>query len=238
MVKAWCTDLAQEIASMGIQVHGGVGFIEETGVAQHLRDARILPIYEGTNGIQAMDLVGRKLDLAGGELPWRLLRGAARRAADACRPNSCRRSQPPWPRSSGPPATCRPARRTIARRARSPISACSPTTLGGFLLARGAAAAATAADWPALARFYVTSLLPPALALESPGHGRRRQSRRSPARRLILRRAAYAADSASGSGGSTAPVLWSWRATVQHSSAQQAPRVQPASTSVGQCTPR
>ena len=73
MVKAWCTDLAQEIAGMAVQVHGGVGFIEETGVAQHLRDARILPIYEGTNGIQAMDLVGRKLDMAGGELPWRLI---------------------------------------------------------------------------------------------------------------------------------------------------------------------
>ncbi len=61
VVKAWCTDLGVEIASTGIQVHGGMGFIEETGAAQHLRDARITPIYEGTNGIQANDLVGRKL---------------------------------------------------------------------------------------------------------------------------------------------------------------------------------
>jgi alkylation response protein AidB-like acyl-CoA dehydrogenase len=61
VVKAWCTDLGVEIASQGIQVHGGMGFIEETGAAQHLRDARIAPIYEGTNGIQANDLVGRKL---------------------------------------------------------------------------------------------------------------------------------------------------------------------------------
>jgi alkylation response protein AidB-like acyl-CoA dehydrogenase len=61
VVKAWCTDLGVEIASLGIQVHGGMGFIEETGAAQHLRDARITPIYEGTNGIQANDLVGRKL---------------------------------------------------------------------------------------------------------------------------------------------------------------------------------
>jgi len=60
-VKAWCTDLGVETASTGIQVHGGMGFIEETGAAQHWRDARIAPIYEGTNGIQANDLVGRKL---------------------------------------------------------------------------------------------------------------------------------------------------------------------------------
>ncbi|WP_417844200.1 acyl-CoA dehydrogenase [Thalassospira sp.] len=61
MVKAWSTDLGVENASLGIQVHGGMGFIEETGAAQHLRDARIAPIYEGTNGIQALDLIGRKL---------------------------------------------------------------------------------------------------------------------------------------------------------------------------------
>ncbi|MBM3627443.1 MAG: acyl-CoA dehydrogenase [Alphaproteobacteria bacterium] len=61
VVKAWSTDLGVEIASMGVQVHGGMGFVEETGAAQHYRDARILPIYEGTNGIQANDLVFRKL---------------------------------------------------------------------------------------------------------------------------------------------------------------------------------
>jgi alkylation response protein AidB-like acyl-CoA dehydrogenase len=61
IVKAWCTDTAVEVASIGVQVHGGAGYIEETGAAQHLRDARITPIYEGTNGIQALDLVRRKL---------------------------------------------------------------------------------------------------------------------------------------------------------------------------------
>ena len=66
MAKAWGTDVGCEVASLGIQVHGGMGFIEETGAAQHLRDARIAPIYEGTNGIQAADLVGRKLALDGG----------------------------------------------------------------------------------------------------------------------------------------------------------------------------
>jgi 3-(methylthio)propanoyl-CoA dehydrogenase len=61
VVKAWSTDLGVEIASTGVQVHGGMGYIEETGAVQHLRDSRINPIYEGTNGIQANDLVGRKL---------------------------------------------------------------------------------------------------------------------------------------------------------------------------------
>ena len=66
MIKAWGTDIGVEVASEGIQVHGGMGFVEETGAAQHYRDARIAPIYEGTNGIQAADLVTRKLALQGG----------------------------------------------------------------------------------------------------------------------------------------------------------------------------
>jgi alkylation response protein AidB-like acyl-CoA dehydrogenase len=66
VVKAWCTDLGVEVASTGVQVHGGMGYVEETGAAQHLRDARIAPIYEGTNGIQANDLVARKLGRDGG----------------------------------------------------------------------------------------------------------------------------------------------------------------------------
>ncbi|WGF89289.1 acyl-CoA dehydrogenase [Marinivivus vitaminiproducens] len=73
VVKAWCTDLGVEIASLGVQVHGGMGFIEETGAAQHYRDARIAPIYEGTNGIQAMDLAVRKLSIEDGCLPWDLI---------------------------------------------------------------------------------------------------------------------------------------------------------------------
>jgi len=61
VVKAWCTDMGVEVASLGVQVHGGMGYIEESGAAQHYRDARIAPIYEGTNGIQALDLVTRKV---------------------------------------------------------------------------------------------------------------------------------------------------------------------------------
>jgi 3-(methylthio)propanoyl-CoA dehydrogenase len=66
IVKAWSTELGIEIASTGIQIHGGMGFIEETGAAQHMRDARITTIYEGTTGIQALDLIGRKLGRDGG----------------------------------------------------------------------------------------------------------------------------------------------------------------------------
>lgn len=66
MLKAWGTDVGCEVASLGVQVHGGMGFVEETGAAQHYRDARIAPIYEGTNGIQAADLVTRKLGLENG----------------------------------------------------------------------------------------------------------------------------------------------------------------------------
>jgi 3-(methylsulfanyl)propanoyl-CoA dehydrogenase len=67
VVKGWSTETGIEVASLGVQVHGGMGFVEETGAAQYLRDARITTIYEGTTGIQAMDLVGRKIAREGGE---------------------------------------------------------------------------------------------------------------------------------------------------------------------------
>jgi alkylation response protein AidB-like acyl-CoA dehydrogenase len=67
VAKAFSTDIGIEVASLGVQVHGGMGFIEETGAAQHYRDARIAAIYEGTNGIQALDLVSRKVPLEGGQ---------------------------------------------------------------------------------------------------------------------------------------------------------------------------
>jgi butyryl-CoA dehydrogenase len=66
VVKAWCSDIGVEVASLNVQIHGGMGYVEETGAAQLLRDARITPIYEGTNGIQAIDLVMRKLPQRGG----------------------------------------------------------------------------------------------------------------------------------------------------------------------------
>ncbi len=73
VVKAWCTDVGLAVTSSNIQVHGGMGFIEETGAGQHYRDARITTIYEGTNGVQAMDLLGRKIVRDGGEAARRFL---------------------------------------------------------------------------------------------------------------------------------------------------------------------
>lgn len=66
LAKAWPTDLGVELTGIGLQVHGGMGYVEETGAAQHLRDSRIAPIYEGTNGIQALDLVERKIAMRDG----------------------------------------------------------------------------------------------------------------------------------------------------------------------------
>ena len=82
MLKAWGTDVGCEVASLGVQVHGGMGFIEETGAAQFYRDARILPIYEGTNGIQAADLVTRKLGYGQGAVLKALLAEIAVDCAD------------------------------------------------------------------------------------------------------------------------------------------------------------
>jgi len=82
LIKAWGTDVGCEVASLGVQIHGGMGFVEETGAAQHYRDARIAPIYEGTNGIQAADFVTRKLGYEGGGVVTSLLVDAARDCAD------------------------------------------------------------------------------------------------------------------------------------------------------------
>jgi hypothetical protein len=82
VAKAFSTDIGSEVASLGIQVHGGMGFMEETGAAQLYRDARIAQIYEGTNGIQAVDLVTRKLPMAGGGVV-RLYLDALRRTVGA-----------------------------------------------------------------------------------------------------------------------------------------------------------
>ena len=176
LVKAWCTDLGFEIASSALQVHGGMGYIEETGVAQHLRDARIAMIYEGTNGIQALDLVGRKLSMADGRLPWELfeeletdlaaLHAAGERdlhrglgaALDAVK-EATRWLQ--GDHAGDPDAMFAGA---------SPYLRMLATTLGGFLLARSMLAARDAGHPLAGAKragavFYVTQLLPPAAAL-------------------------------------------------------------------------
>ena len=81
VVKGWCTDAGVEAASIGVQIHGGMGYIEETGAAQHFRDARAAPIYEGTNGIQAADLAFRKVGRDGGSAARTLI--AEMQALDA-----------------------------------------------------------------------------------------------------------------------------------------------------------
>jgi len=82
IVKGCSTELAQELTSLGVQVHGGMGFIEESGAAQHYRDARITTIYEGTTGIQANDLIGRKTARDGGAVANSVIAEVERTAAD------------------------------------------------------------------------------------------------------------------------------------------------------------
>jgi acyl-CoA dehydrogenase len=87
VAKSFSTDSGIEVSSLGVQVHGGMGFIEETGAAQFYRDARITSIYEGTNGIQAIDLVGRKIGQAGGETLKRVIAGWRKTAGDVAKLN-------------------------------------------------------------------------------------------------------------------------------------------------------
>jgi alkylation response protein AidB-like acyl-CoA dehydrogenase len=161
IVKAWCTDRAFATASAALQVMGGMGYIEEAGAAQHFRDARILSIYEGTNGIQAQDLVCRKLEAEDGRLPWQLfaelrewpLEPRLRTALDALEHAT----------------RCLQARPAEAREAVAvPYLELCALVLCGSLLAKGAAAAAgdpRGRAWPSLARHYATHRLPLATAL-------------------------------------------------------------------------
>jgi 3-(methylthio)propanoyl-CoA dehydrogenase len=174
LVKAWCTDLGFEITSNALQVHGGMGYIEETGVAQMLRDARIAMIYEGTSGIQALDLVGRKLRMAEGRLPAALfeeLRGDLA-ALDGAGETPLHR-----PLSDALEALEEATSWLQAEHDNDPDAAAAgatpylrlfATTLGGFLLARSALAArgtGLAESKRTSAAFYVRQLLPPATAL-------------------------------------------------------------------------
>ena len=186
IVKGWCTEMAQEVTSLGVQVHGGMGFIEETGAAQHYRDARIMTIYEGTTGIQANDLIGRKTARDGGAVAR--VRGEADRAVAA----DCASTADPIAAGDRPaPGRGLPAcggrhrldgRRATARtraspmRARCPTSSCGASTAGGWQLGRAALIAAgrlrdgsgdaalPGARRLATARFYAEALLPQAAA--------------------------------------------------------------------------
>ncbi len=173
--KAWCTDMGMDLARLATQVHGGMGYIEETGVAQRERDVRIAAIYEGTNGIQAMDLVGRKLPMRGGQALLDLLDQVAAtelhdeladiRAAltDAV---GAAREATEWLLARGA------ADPNDALAAATPFLRMVGITLGGWVMARqaaaarvGAAADAYAAGKVATARFYCLELLPQARGL-------------------------------------------------------------------------
>lgn len=155
IVKSWCTDMGVECASLGIQVHGGMGFVEDTGAAQVLRDARIAPIYEGTNGIQAIDLVTRKLFRDGGAEMRAVI--AEVRAADsrlAAAADALERATA-WmlDRGQADPAA--------AQASAAAYLDAAGWTLGGWMLARAAAADARYAP---IATFYLARLLPRAAA--------------------------------------------------------------------------
>lgn len=184
IVKAWSTDLGVETASLGIQVHGGTGFIEETGAAQHYRDARITPIYEGTNGIQALDLLRRKLlgdagasaaeliaeiratdaELAGGGLRLEAIRAPLRDGVNAL--DLATR----WMLDQGNEGLL------DAAAGASPYLRLMGTVLGGWLMARSALAAERKSAENgtderfldakvATARFYADNILPQARTL-------------------------------------------------------------------------
>ena len=154
IAKAWSTDVAVEVASLGVQVHGGAGFIEETGAAQFYRDARITPIYEGTNGIQAMDLAGRKLGLEDGKAARDLLiemRSTAiadKKLATALHDAiaACERATDWMLANRGTPG---------ALGAAATYLKLMGDTIGGWMLAKGADDAARAG----LARFYAAQVL-------------------------------------------------------------------------------
>jgi hypothetical protein len=156
IVKAWCTDRGVECASLGIQVHGGMGFVEETGAAQVLRDARIAPIYEGTNGIQAMDLVGRKLFGDGGAAMRALI--AEVRAADPRLGEAAATLEraTAWMLEHGV------ASADLAQASAAAYLDVAGWTFGAWMLAR--AAAADAGRYGPLASFYIARLLPRAAA--------------------------------------------------------------------------
>jgi alkylation response protein AidB-like acyl-CoA dehydrogenase len=188
IVKAWFTDLGNEIASLGVQVHGGMGFIEETGAAQHLRDARILPIYEGTNGIQARDLVGRKVTKDGGDTMLALV-AEMRALADAMKAAPGDDIAALRAGVAAAAEALGEATKWIAETAKGdlanalagsvPFLRLAGTALGAWLLAKGAMVAEArlaAREGDAAfneakivtARFYAEVILPPALAQLGP----------------------------------------------------------------------
>ena len=173
LAKTWGTDIGCEVASLGVQVHGGMGFVEETGAAQHYRDIRIAPIYEGTNGIQAADLVNRKLPMQGGEVLASLLADIRAEAAGEAqlmllvdRVEAVAR----W--MTGNEAS--PEDRLAGS---YPMTTMTAVAVAGWLMARQARVAAGIADTPftrmkqAVARHFLDRIVPEAIGLEQSASG-------------------------------------------------------------------
>ena len=158
IAKAYGTDIGNEVAALGVQVHGGMGFIEETGAAQFARDVRVTAIYEGTNGIQAMDLVGRKM-MDGGEAAFRLI-DEIEAGAEAARDRFPDLATPVW---NAAEALREGTEALVAMSGHDRNAGAVPylrafaRVLGGHSHLRAAMADAARAD---LARFYIRRLLP------------------------------------------------------------------------------
>ncbi len=184
VVKGWCTETAVEVASLGVQVHGGMGFIEDTGAAQYLRDARILTIYEGTTGIQANDLIGRKVGAEQGVTALALI--AEMRQVDAALAAAAASHAASRDRLAAAVTALEQATRWLIGHGRARPEAAAAVAVpylrlfgivaGGWLMASAALFAAHRLDQPgadrafleaklATARFYLEHLLPQAIAL-------------------------------------------------------------------------
>ncbi len=186
IAKGWCTELGQHIASLGVQVHGGMGYIEETGAAQHLRDARITTIYEGTTAIQANDLIGRKILRDKGAFAHTMLAEIAGLAAELSAGGPASLQAVGARLSEGAAAAARVVDWLVGSAAEDPrlaAAAAVPTldlmgiVVGGQQVALAAKVAKAAMDAGrdhdgfyaaklATAHFYAEHLLPQAIALE------------------------------------------------------------------------
>lgn len=173
LIKAWGTDVGCEVASLGVQIHGGMGFIEETGAAQFYRDARIAPIYEGTNGIQAADLVTRKLAMEDSGVLASLMVEIAADAGDAASLAELARacaSVGEWMRRS--------ASLDDKLAGSVPFLTMCAVAVAGWQLRRqgraagdGEASSAIARSKPTVVRYFVDHLVPEALGLEAAARG-------------------------------------------------------------------
>lgn len=169
LIKAWGTDLGCEVTSLGVQVHGGMGYIEETGAAQFFRDARITPIYEGTNGIQAADLVTRKLGMDAGGVLLALLRDVA--AGSAAAPQLAALAQDCIAVAEWMLGTASLEDRLAGS---VPFTTMCAVAVAGWQLLRqaeavapGTAAGALATAKPVTARFFIERVVPEAAGLKA-----------------------------------------------------------------------